>query len=498
VTRPTHFGLSAAANAANAADDQGSSGPRSILRRTSPRRARLRALALTVSRDTEAVAWRESLLRRLLLATAPIFAVATAAAAWTSHEQNQLATALLGGFVPLQVAAIFARRWPFTLRAAILISPLLAAAHLTYRVAGFNGNGSLLAAIAIVIAALLLGRRGMLLVLLLALLAPLLSATAYLNGWLRAEDIMGFSPTEPRAWLRTTLVSASAWAIVGVAITFVVRRIEVSLTQAKQTLRDLRAEQARREAAERERQQAEAAALQAQRLELVGRLAAGVAHDFNNVLGVLGNWAEILRLEAPPGPDQEEAKLAIESAMGQGRALTRRLVALARQDARVVQRVRIDECAESTLRTLGRAIPSGITLDFENRSAGTWVSADETELQQVLFNLVLNARDAIGERGTIRVSTERADHAEPIPVVGGALSPGTWVALSVRDSGPGIDPAIRERIFELFFTTKPVGLGTGLGLATVLRIAQASEGGIALESSPETGTTFTLYLPCVP
>lgn len=417
-------------------------------------------------------------------------------AVWTSQGRNQLVMSLLLPIVPLQLVAVFARSWPFNLRAWALIGPLLLATHVTYGLAGFNGNGSLIAASAIVFASLLFGRRRMVVVLVLALSAPLLSGAAMLSGRLHAAEVLDFALTTPRAWVRTTFVSLSVWTMIGLAVTFVVRRVETSLAKTNRALLDLRAEQLRREEAERERRLTQEAALQAQKMELVGRLAAGVAHDFNNVLGVVGSWADILLLDLPPSGEHQEAREAVDSAMQQGRALTRRLLALARRDERSPSRLQLEQAVHSSVLTLRRVMPGGVALSFEMLGAVN-VIADETELQQVVFNLVLNARDAIAERGTIRVSTSTQQLPEGFAVVGGTLAAGRWAALRVQDSGSGIDPALRERIFELFFTTKPVGTGTGLGLATVLRIAQISGGGVALEAPPEGGACFTLYLPSV-
>jgi signal transduction histidine kinase len=430
------------------------------------------------------------------VATTPIVAAAVVMAIWTSQGRNQVAMCVLLPIVPLQLVAVFARSWAFNLRTWALIGPLLFATYVTYGVAGFNGNGSLVAASAIVFASLLFDRGRMVLVLALALAAPLLSGAAMLSGQLHPAEVLDFALTTPRAWVRTTFVSLAIWTIVGLAVTFVVQRVETSLAKTNQALLDLRAEQLRREEAERERQLAQEAALQTQKMELVGRLAAGVAHDFNNVLGVLGSWAELLLLEVPATSDHEETRAAVESAMQQGRALTRRLLALARRDERVLGRVALGQLVQTSVLMLRRVMPSGVALTFEMLAAVN-VEADDTELQQVVFNLVLNARDAIAERGTIHVTTSSALLAEEFAVVGGTLPAGCWAVLRVEDSGSGIDPAVRERIFELFFTTKPVGTGTGLGLATVLRIAQLSGGGVALETPPEGGACFALYLPCI-
>jgi signal transduction histidine kinase len=452
---------------------------------------------LSERRETgSAAAWRDLLLQRLLVATTPIVAAAVVMAIWMSHGQNRIVMSLLLPMVPLQLVAVFARTWAFHLRAWALVGPLLFATYITYGLAGFNGNGSLIAASTIVFASLLFDRRRMVVVLALALAAPLLAGAAMLSGHLQPAEQLDFSLTTPRAWIRSTFVSLSIWTIVGLAVTFVVQRVESSLAKTNRALSDLRAEQLRREEAERERQLAQEAALQTQKMELVARLAAGVAHDFNNVLGVVGSWAELLLLDLPPSPEHQEAREAVDSAMQQGRALTRRLMSLARRDERAPSRLQLQLAVHASVLTLRRIMPNGVALSFEMLGAVN-VNADETELQQVVFNLVLNARDAIAERGTIHVSTGVEELPEGFAVVAGTLTAGRWAALRVKDSGCGIDPADRPRIFELFFTTKPVGSGTGLGLATVLRIAQISGGGVLLETPPEGGTCFTLYLPCV-
>lgn len=397
--------------------------------------------------------------------------------------------------VLLQIAAVFARTWPFNLRTWALVAPLLLATYVTYGFAGFNGNGSLIAGSAIVFASLLFDSRRMAVVLVLAMAAPLLAGSAMLTGRIHPSEMVDFALTAPRAWIRTTFVSFAVWTMVGLAVTFVVQRVETSLAKTRLALLDLRAEQQRREAAEHERRLAQDAILQAQKMELVGRLAAGTAHDFNNVLSVVGSWAELLLLDQPPSREHEDARHAVQSAMQQGRALTRRLLALARRDERVLTRIALEQSVNGSVLALRRLMPSGVTLSFELLSP-VYVTADETELQQVVFNLVLNARDAIEERGTIQVCTGVTEPADGLSVVGRTLPAGRWATLRVTDSGSGIEPAVRDRIFELFFTTKPAGTGTGLGLATVLRIAELSGGGVALETPPEGGSAFTLYLPC--
>jgi signal transduction histidine kinase len=274
------------------------------------------------------------------------------------------------------------------------------------------------------------------------------------------------------------------------------RRAEHALRETRNALAGLQTEQRRREEAEVDRQKAMEGLVHAQRMELVSQLAAGVAHDFNNVLSMIAVWSNIVTDASPSTPEREEARCALASAHEQARALSRQLVALARPDVRSVTRLSLERPIRNTLLTLASALPRDIHLDFEAVALAE-VEANETEIQQVVYNLVLNARDAMPAGGTIQVSAGLVTSSIPIEVVGGSLPAGTWATITVQDSGPGIDPAIRDRIFDLFFTTKGSERGTGLGLATVLRIARSSGGGVALETQVGRGATFRVYLPSV-
>jgi len=447
---------------------------------------------VTTSEDSS---WRELLLRRLLVATTPIVGAAVLMALAATHDRNQLLIALLLPVLPLQAAGAIKTSWSFDVRASILIWPLVFAACLVYRLTGFKGNASLVAAAAVVLAGLLFGRRRMLLVLTILLLAPISMAVGTLAGLVHTDDLVDLSITSVKPWVRTTFVSIAIWSILGLAVTFVVQHIESALAATQRSLLQLRLEQARREQAEHLQRRAQEAAVQGQKMEIVARLASGAAHDFNNLLGVVGGWAELALADAADSERTREAREEIHGALQQGRSLTSQLMALARPHQRVVTRIDMSLAAKTSVATLARVMPVGVALSFEAR-ASALVEADATELQQLLFNLVLNARDALPNGGTIRVTCDIETTTSSTSVAGAALAPGRWATLRVEDSGAGIDIALRDKIFELFFTTKPVGLGTGLGLATVLRIAQHSGGGIALESEPGRGAAFTLYLPC--
>jgi PAS domain S-box-containing protein len=241
----------------------------------------------------------------------------------------------------------------------------------------------------------------------------------------------------------------------------------------------------------RERRRIAGQFAQAQKMEALGQLAAGVAHDFNNLLTVIGACVSFLKAETPnDGPavhDIEEIRKAADRAA----SLTRQMLAFSRQQVLHPQVVNVNEEVTLAVKTLKRLIGEHIELAVVPSAERPWVEVDIHQLDQVLMNLVVNARDAIGERGTITVGTENVSRR------GQDGTPRVYLALSVADDGCGIDTSVRDQIFNPFFTTKPVGHGTGLGLATVHGIITQSGGEVEVESELGSGTTFRILLPSV-
>lgn len=232
---------------------------------------------------------------------------------------------------------------------------------------------------------------------------------------------------------------------------------------------------------------------QAQKMELVARLAGGVAHDFNNLLSVVILSAGLAAEEAPAAmrPLLDD----ITGAAEQGAALTRQLLALGRRQALVTAPIDLNELIrtqESLLHRLGGERVQ-IAVDLAP-SLGT-VSADATQLEQVLLNLCVNARDAMPDGGRLTVHTANVDLDEPVHAAHGAIPPGSYAMLAVADCGSGMNRRTMARIFEPFFSTKPEGKGTGLGLAVVHGIVTQSGGHIAVYSEIGLGTTVRVYLP---
>jgi signal transduction histidine kinase len=246
--------------------------------------------------------------------------------------------------------------------------------------------------------------------------------------------------------------------------------------------------------------QAEEALRRAQRLEAMGQLTGGVAHDFNNILMVASGNLQLLARRTSDEVVQRFAASALD-ATRRGAAVTRRLLAFAREQpleaAPVDLAALLPDVAENMLsRTLGGTVR--VTTDVED---GLWpVLADANELQVALLNLAINGRDAMPGGGVLALSAENV-RIRSGAVQGGApggLSPGEYVALSVADSGSGMPEEVLARAFEPFFTTKEVGRGSGLGLSQVYGFARQSGGGAAIDSRPGGGTRVTIWLPRAP
>ena len=235
---------------------------------------------------------------------------------------------------------------------------------------------------------------------------------------------------------------------------------------------------------------------QAAKMEAVGKLAAGVAHDFNNKIQIILGSVEIIRYHLPPDHPILADIQEIQNAARRSADLTRQLLAFSRQQAIAPMVLDVNAMISGSLKMLGRLIGENIQLNFTEARDDWSVFMDPGQLDQLLANLAVNARDAIAGTGTISIAaTTRTLLAADCRAQPAFVPPGDYVVLTVRDDGSGMPPEIQAHIFEPFFTTKGVGKGTGLGLATVYGIIQQNHGAITVQSAPGQGTTFTIYLP---
>jgi PAS domain S-box-containing protein len=247
-----------------------------------------------------------------------------------------------------------------------------------------------------------------------------------------------------------------------------------------------------------ERRRAEEKLAQAQRIEAVGRLAGGVAHDLNNMLTTIVGYSMFLEQSLPLDDEGRRADVAeIRKAADRSAALTRSLLAFARRELIRPQPLDLNEVIRDTERVLRPALGESITIETRLEADEPTVFADRGRLEQVLLNLALNARDAMPAGGRLSISTQNVtlgdEDAARHP--GTEIIPGAYVRLVVADTGHGMDRATLSRIFEPFFTTKEVGEGTGLGLATVYGTVKQAGGFVWAYSEPDHGSSFTVYLP---
>jgi len=250
-----------------------------------------------------------------------------------------------------------------------------------------------------------------------------------------------------------------------------------------------------RKRVEKEKAQLEEQLLQAQKMESVGRLAGGVAHDFNNMLGVILGYAELIKLRLPEHDPLLKDVLEIEKAATRSRDLTGQLLAFSRKQIIAPVPVDLNELVMNTKKTLSRLIGEDVDLQFYPARDLWKIKFDPSQVQQILINLAANARDAMPDGGKLTVETANIYLNEAYCKMHIGFSPGHYVLLGVSDDGAGMDKETLQHLFEPFFTTKEPGRGTGLGLATVYGIVKQNSGFVNVYSEPGKGTTFKIYIP---
>ena len=250
-----------------------------------------------------------------------------------------------------------------------------------------------------------------------------------------------------------------------------------------------------RKSGEAERERLEQELRQSQKMEAVGTLAAGIAHDFNNLLTAIFGYTELAKLHAG-NPEATSALEKVEFAAKQAAGVTRSLLTFTRNEPSQKRPLDVREPMRQAVRVLRRVLPDAVEVISLLPDQPVWVNADATQLQQILINLAVNARDAMPEGGELRISLVRQEVSAGDGIHEAQAETTGQAVITVQDNGTGIPPEVQARIFEPFFTTKPRGQGTGLGMSIVHGIVKDHGGSIALDSKPGQGLSVAVTLPC--
>jgi PAS domain S-box-containing protein len=270
-----------------------------------------------------------------------------------------------------------------------------------------------------------------------------------------------------------------------------------TMSQTTGVLYDNYRQSVTRAALEDQQRRLESQVREAQKMEVLGRLAGGVAHDFNNMLMVLGSSSELLDRALPKDSPARVYVDQIQRTTFKAASITKQLLAFSRKQVLELRPMDVHAALAECESMLPRLLGSDIELAFRHDASHPWILSDPTQIEQVVANLAINSRDAMPHGGRLVISTQNTPHL-PADAENGDSSVSNWVVLEVADTGSGMDDKTRAQIFDPFFTTKPLGKGTGLGLSTVYGIIRQSSGRIRVESTAGEGTRFELYFPAVP
>jgi signal transduction histidine kinase/ActR/RegA family two-component response regulator len=437
----------------------------------------------------DASMWRLHLLEGLLKATAVLMTIVLPALViQTESYRLDWVSPIALGYVLVLVAS-FRPRLSYPVRALFLLYALACVALLGFVRVGLQVGPSVGSALVVVVAGLLLGRTALLMA--YALMTGGILGVGALHQVVEARWLAGHA-TDPMLfsnWVRGALAFGLFGGVLAVAVMFVVSRVESMLATRSRALAELEAAQTKSAHAEEALAEANQQILRMQRLEALGRLSGGVAHDFNNALVVILGWTEILRAKQVAPAELEKALGEINTAAESAARLTQQLLSFGRKGLHVAQPVALDELVARFSETLSRLLPENVRVRCEYAREVPKALVDPGQMHQVLLNLCLNARDAMPHGGQLTIAVQGQQLA-----ASGGRPEGEWVSLRVTDTGVGMDAHTLENAFEPFFSTKGEA-GSGLGLASVYGIVQQSGGHVSVDSTPGKGTSITLHLP---
>ena len=400
-----------------------------------------------------------------------------------------------GIYLLFVVFAFFRRRIPYSVRASFLLGAAVLAGLLSLLAWGLIGMYSVYLMAAVFLGVIFLGIKGGVVIAAMIVTAQVGIAFLACRGVIVYEVDFNTFALAPSSWT----LSIGHVSVFAVLLILSFGAMERALSHTIESLEgrthDLeRTSSAMREEME-ERRRLEDQLLQAQKMEAVGRLAGGVAHDFNNHLMVILNMSELLKTELGGDGSARQSIEMIQEAAERSASLTQQLLAFSRKQVMRPEMVSLDESLFNLEKMLVRLIGEDVQIEFRLEEASWLVFIDPTQIEQVMINLAVNARDAMPRGGMLIIETKNVHVDEGYTDFQGNVKPGDYLRLTVSDTGTGMDSETLSHVFEPFFTTKGRDKGTGLGLAIVYGIIKQAGGAVNVYSEPGTGTTFHVYLP---
>jgi signal transduction histidine kinase/CheY-like chemotaxis protein len=450
----------------------------------------------STARDLEAfsseallASWREQVLRGVLGTSALALVPAIGIATWQSqHGQPGVRSGIvLAASALVALVALSLWKGAYTLRVGLLITIAYVFSTAAMFSEGLAPAQFVSLGTVVTLCVLLISTRAALLMLGACLLSMAAAAYGFASGLLHPHSVGHVDPRVPLNWLRIGLYTLFPTATAAVATSYVLGKLNETLHARTELVARLRSEI-------EQRQRAHAELERAQKLEAIGQLAAGIAHDFNNTLSVVSLEAELLKRKTREPAAIARAAEALLGAAERGAQLVRQLLLFGRADTQETEVVDAARTVELCTRALQRLLPPEIRLEMGVHAGVLAVCMNPSELQQIVLNLGINARDAMPRGGTLRFDLTQIALDETSAREHG-IAAGRYALLTCCDTGTGMDEHTLARVFEPFFTTKSRAAGTGLGLTNVWNIARRTSGTAQATSTPGVGTTFRIYLP---
>jgi signal transduction histidine kinase/ActR/RegA family two-component response regulator len=427
---------------------------------------------------------------RLSAFSAPFISLLVVFAAIVSGESNLRILVLSVAPLIFPVLFFLKDRLSLEVKGSLFLGLLLLIGCLVLFRGGISIAQAILQMWVLLLAGLIFGVRGVVTALAINLTGFAIAGYAMTSGLAPPISEVMWDPALPYVWIRSGVIMTLFGGSSAVAVAIIVTQLDQKAEQLRNSLAREQEQRLALETVEKDYLQAQNDLADAQRIEALGKMASGVAHDFNNSLTIIMGSAEIAQLDPSNTAQVEKSLKSIVRASGNAAELTRSLLRFGRKDPTKKSIVEIKSFIAALAESLGRLLPADVDLRISDAEPAN-IFIDKTELEQALFNLVVNSKDAIKGAGEISIGSK----CLTLSSNQGDLSSGEYVVISVSDDGTGIKKELKSRVFDPYFSTKKTGSGKGLGLSLLQGLIKDMDGHIQMESEYGQGTTISLFIP---